>query len=302
MALNWFPIRENLCSVREVIAISAATKMSVYEVVGRLVGFWDWAQRETADGNLVDLNVDALVDAGVAQKSFLLALIRNKWLRLIPDPETPQEHFSWSGLQIPNFNTWLSEGAKARLQKNKRQKNWRGKSKDGRKNVDALVDAPASTDASTTEQNRTEQNIDKENNPPNPPKGGFGDNKAEKRKLESEKEKRIHNPDNYKLPSILETPQAAQAFRDWLEYKLTLPKHKRYTSEKGPRTLLTRWCKFGPAAFADAVQKSISENYQGLIEPRFKPAFALTQKPSTLDLNKKRLQEIAERERAAKAG
>jgi len=143
MAGDWIPIRDDIATVREVVAISQRINWSRREVIGALVQFWGWAQRETTDGRIVDAGVDALVDLFGIEKNFWHALIDVGWLIEGVDGAP--------GITIPNFETWLSESAKSRLQKNKRQKRWRQKA--------AQVDAHVVRKASTTEQNRTEQNI-----------------------------------------------------------------------------------------------------------------------------------------------
>lgn len=143
MANDWIPVRENLGTVREVLAISQHTGESIFWVMGALIHFWGWVSRESSDGKIVDVHVDALVDALKLPKNFFDALKRVSWL--------VHDEASVNTLIVPNFDAWLSRGAKARISKTKRQKTWR----EGRKNVDAVVDTQTSTRPSTTEQNRT---------------------------------------------------------------------------------------------------------------------------------------------------
>lgn len=150
MAGDWIPVRDDLCSVREVLGIAKRTGKPRQWVVGCLVQFWGWAQNETADGKLVDADVDALVDLLGIPKQFFIALVEVGWLL-----EGADDH---PGVTIPNFDRWLSENAKRRLQKNKRQSAWR----EGRR--ERVVDVDRET--STTLQNRTEENINKREGAP----------------------------------------------------------------------------------------------------------------------------------------
>lgn len=126
MAHDWIPIRTDLSKSREVIAISNQTKMSRREVVGTLIDFWSWAQDETADGEIVDVTVDALVAALNIPILFFTSLINVGWLQ--------EKRGNRPSLVIPNFQHWLSNGAKERISKTKRQRAWRD-------NASSLVDA-----------------------------------------------------------------------------------------------------------------------------------------------------------------
>jgi hypothetical protein len=139
MAGDWIPVETCLPKKREVIAMAQILGMSTYEVVGRLVEFWGWVQNETDTGQIVDVRVDALVDARVVGNEFAVALQRVGWL-----------HDDVHGVVVPNAERWLTKGAKARLSKNLRQQRWRNVGA----SVDASVDAGASTPPSTTEEKR----------------------------------------------------------------------------------------------------------------------------------------------------
>lgn len=138
MAGDWIPMQVDLHRRVEVVKIASRCRCSRYEVVGMLLKFWGWVTRESVDGR-VDADVDAIVDATGLTKAFFRALVDSGWLAVTD-----------GRAHVPNWDRWLSSGAKSRLQKNMRQSRWR---KRGHENVDASVDAKAST----TEQNRTEQ-------------------------------------------------------------------------------------------------------------------------------------------------
>jgi hypothetical protein len=152
MAGDWIPAEIGLARKREVLAVAQATGRSRHEVVGLLLDFWGWASCETSNGEIVGATVDALVDAIGGDKHFWTCVSSAGWLA-----------FTAEGIALPNADKWITKGAKARLQKTKRQQVWREKQQavdDCASTVDVPVDGPASTDASTTEQNRTEEKKD----------------------------------------------------------------------------------------------------------------------------------------------
>lgn len=148
MAGDWIPATTELPRKREVLLLSAKTGRSRHEVVGLLLEFWIWVSNESSDGRVVGVHVDALAPLIGADTEFWRAVIDVGWL--VDDP---------SGLIVPRSDEWITRAAKARLQKTKRQKEWRA----NRGNVDGRVDGRASTSPSTTEQNRTDTD---------PPNGG----------------------------------------------------------------------------------------------------------------------------------
>lgn len=67
------------------------------------------------------------------------------------------------------------------------------------------------------------------------------------------------------VPAELETPEARQALREWLEHKRTLG--KPYKSPAAVSKLLQEHARAGPVAFIEAVNHSIARNYQGIYAP-----------------------------------
>ncbi len=147
MAGDWIPIQTDLSRRREVLAISKTTGRSRYEVVGLLIEFWGWASGETEDGQIVDVYVDTLTSLVGGDCEFWNSVIKSGWLESTK-----------TGIRIPNFDRWMSSGAKSRLRKNLRQKQWRNKPLNKGKNVGASVDTKAST---TEEKRREEKNTKK---------------------------------------------------------------------------------------------------------------------------------------------
>ncbi|MFW6124607.1 MAG: hypothetical protein ACOC46_00555 [Pirellulales bacterium] len=146
MAGDWIPIRTNLARSREVLAVARVTGRSRFEVVGLLVTFWGWASGETVDGLLARLTCADLCETVGGDSRFWEAVEAEGWLAGRDD-----------GIMIPNFDRWLANGAKSRLQKAKRQASWRSKQQGDASTGDAPVDGGASTSASTTGEERTEE-------------------------------------------------------------------------------------------------------------------------------------------------
>jgi len=114
MAGDYIPITVDLPGKPEVVRVARVLRTTADEVVGMLVRFWGWAQSNTADGTLPHMDADALASATHVRKAFFVALADVGWLRLTE-----------TGACIPNFDRWLSCGAKRRLLAAERQRNHR---------------------------------------------------------------------------------------------------------------------------------------------------------------------------------
>ena len=144
MAGDWIPAQVGLARKREVVMIANITERSRHEVAGLLVDFWGWASNESSDGNLVGADCRALVALVGADAHFWDAVVRAGWLQITGD-----------GLRIPNADSWITKGAKARLANSKRQKKRR---------------ANVTNKARQKRDHRTEENST-DKYPPNPPAG-----------------------------------------------------------------------------------------------------------------------------------
>lgn len=156
MAGEWIAMRTDLEDDPHVVGMAQILGIDERYVVGLLHHIWSWAQRHTVDGKLAHVNVE-WVDAYVRRAGFAVAMQHVGWLRV-----------DATGIEIPEFDVWLSDGAKARLQKSRRQAKWRngkGGVDRGSDDVDAPVDAEPSTRG---EERRGEKN------PPTPRKRGRG--------------------------------------------------------------------------------------------------------------------------------
>lgn len=137
MAADWIPCELSLFGKREVLAVARETRRSRFEVAGLLLAFWGWFSTESADGAIAGVSTTQLRSIIGGDDKFWRAVVQTGWLT---ETET--------GIAIPNADRWVSRGAKARLQKNRRQATWR----DGDVDVDQSTDETAdpSTDSPTT--------------------------------------------------------------------------------------------------------------------------------------------------------
>lgn len=95
------------------------------------------------------------------------------------------------------------------------------------------------------------------------------------------------------FPGELDTPECRAAWADWLEHKKE--RGESYKSAKSQQAKLTELSKLGPQRFVAAIIHSRGNNWAGIYEP--KNGNGAKSKPTTWDLNKAKLEEIARRER-----
>ena len=108
MAGDWIPMRCDLADDPAVIAISTATGLDAYGVVGRLHRIWSWANQHTTNGNAVSVT-EKWVDRYTDCDGFCAAMISAHWL-------TTTE----TGFRFPKFDTWNSQSGKKRALTNRR--------------------------------------------------------------------------------------------------------------------------------------------------------------------------------------
>ena len=133
MAGDWIKIEIGLAEKPEIFTIARLLSIDRDRIVGLLVRFWSWADRNTVDGRVDGValqDVDAVVDC----PGFCLALSDVKWI--IVDAKN-------NSVKIPKFDRHNGESVKKRLLASERQARWR--SKKGETDVDVSVDAPPST-------------------------------------------------------------------------------------------------------------------------------------------------------------
>ncbi|WZO97281.1 DUF4373 domain-containing protein [Isosphaeraceae bacterium EP7] len=73
--------------------------------------------------------------------------------------------------------------------------------------------------------------------------------------------------EDHPLPSSLDTPLCRQVLEEWVEYKVQM---KSPYAPIGLRNLISHWEPMGADRFIAAARNSMSNNWQGLVEPRSK--------------------------------
>lgn len=268
MAGDWIPIDPELPKQRKVIAMGRRCGWSAYEFVGRLIEFWGWVTLQPVlllddgeRGAIVDVSVDGLVDAGVAGREFLSALISFGWLE-------EGEVDGQPSIVIPKYNSWLSKCAKGRLLKAQRQRRWRQAGCLTSTSVDAPVDGgvDAPVDGQRDAQQKKESDIKKEK------KGEKGKGKGKREEGKGERGKGERGAPDIAFPEGFDAPEVRKAVTEWLDYK-----RKRGETYKSPARQMGLLLKIkdegqrrfpAPVAFIAAVEHSIANNYSGCYPPK----------------------------------
>lgn len=166
MAGDWIPWVKGLTKKLEVLTIAERTNKTPHEVAAILMEFWEWADAETEDGLLRGISVRSLSASHAdIDGTFVRAMSEVGWL-FVRDNNV---------IEVPNFERWMGRSAKRRLKETERRRNNRHKAPEVAPNDGAAAKVSASDadktrpNSGTTEQNRTEQEL---NTPPIPPKGG----------------------------------------------------------------------------------------------------------------------------------
>lgn len=103
MAGDWIPLRTDLHEDPAVVGIAVLTGLDEFSVVGRLVRIWSTSSAQTSDGSL-PFYTAATIDKIAQHEGFAPAMVEAGWLS-----------FNDAGAVIPNFDRWLSKGAKRRI-------------------------------------------------------------------------------------------------------------------------------------------------------------------------------------------
>lgn len=158
MANDWIPVRPNLRTHPKVLRVAKQTGRSPEEVVGLLIALWGWISGVSLDGKVDGVKVEELVFAVGANIDFWIAIEEIKWLKIKLRPV---------GIEIPEYEIWLSKGAKRRMADARRKQEARTHNIDGKtyqvqksklcpQNVQ---DLSAKCPHKRGPQNRTEENI-----------------------------------------------------------------------------------------------------------------------------------------------
>lgn len=145
MAGEWIPLELTTPRKREIGRIALATGRTRHEVLGLLVDFWCWASTETDNGAFGGTVEELCLLVG-GDIDFWTSVMSVGWLEV--------DGAADGKLVVPRADHWISNSAKSRLKKSRRQQKWR---EGVNHNESDFVDADAPTKRLL--QNRTEQNI-----------------------------------------------------------------------------------------------------------------------------------------------
>jgi hypothetical protein len=106
---NWIAISTTIHERPEVQGLAEILGISEDAVVGLLVRFWAWADRESVDG-CVEFIRERQIDAIVKHQGFAAAMERVRWLG-----------FDDAGAHVPKFDRWMGQSAKRRQQDARRK-------------------------------------------------------------------------------------------------------------------------------------------------------------------------------------
>lgn len=266
MAGDWIPITTDLFRRREVLVISSQLDCSTHEVVGLLAEFWGWVSAETADGELPGLTLDSLGKSGRFRVDFLRAMVVAKWL---------QEKDC--GLFVPNFDRWLSSGAKQRLQAGRRQGRHRARirdaannsapekckiaAKESMNNSNAFVTLEALPEKSR-EENRREE-------PPTPLAGGT-----------STKKPPTDPALTVPIPATLDTPEFRAIWNEWIADRKT---RRKPLTGRAASLQLTGLATLPVASAIECVRASLANGWTGVFPERFQGKTTAQKPPHNFD-------------------
>ena len=136
MAGEWIKLELSTCDKPELFKMARILQIDRDLVLGLLIRFWAWFDKNSVDGHVDGIVVDDL-DGVVAHKGFCNAMIDVGWLKFDDIKQF---------VELPNFSRHNGQTAKTRALKNDRQARWRNNS----------VDILTSTKTSTREEKRRE--------------------------------------------------------------------------------------------------------------------------------------------------
>jgi len=113
MAGDWIAWTKGLLRKPEVVRIAAAIETDRYCAACHLMGVWEWADENTADGKVAGFTV-GMLDEAVGVPGIGKAMADVGWLEV-----------SGIGLTFPNWDRYNSESAKKRLQERDRKRRQR---------------------------------------------------------------------------------------------------------------------------------------------------------------------------------
>ena len=231
MAGDWIKMRHALETDPDVIRVADLVGVDRFAVVGRLHAIWSWADQHSVDGHAVSVTTSFL-DSHVSLDGFCDALRRVGWL----------EGRDWD-LTFPNFDRHNGKTAKTRATNAKRKE----VSRNGHESVTKMSRSERDKSATREEKRREEKSSSKK-----------------------KQAKRMFAAEDVTWPTGMETDASSQSLVEWLSYKKS--RKEPYASVESVNKLLVmfhnRHGDDAAAAFSEAVDNSIANNWAGCHEPK----------------------------------
>lgn len=227
MAGDWIPFRTALVTSPKVSRICHGARVTRCHALGALASMWCWAQAHTATGLVRGISVAQVAElAGIDPPT--MAGIEAVGL-IVTEGD---------GVRFPEWDKYLSRGAKARLEAADRQRRSRERNKKPRH---ASVTKMSQKNV-TTEQNRTED-IEV-------PKG-----------TSNTRAKTAFDASSIALPTSLDTPAFRSAWAEFVAHRVEL---RSRLTERAAAKQLAKMAQYGPAASAAAIERAIASGWRSV--------------------------------------
>lgn len=241
MAGDWLKVRHDLHDDPSVIQIAAALEMPEDEVVGKLVRFWTWVDRQCATEKVT-------LAASRSRNESDARSVTVAWLdRYVGAPGFADAMFAagWlvdtrGDIIIPNFDRHLSQGAKRRALAARRN----AKLRHERDGVSVTNVTPGASRNELLEKEK-EKELQEGDKPPLPPKPRAAKKPAT-------------------IPPVLDTSAFLAAWADYTQHRREKRATMTATAEKAALKKLAGW---GVARAVAALENSTASGYTGIIEP-----------------------------------
>lgn len=113
MARDWIPMRLDLADDPAVVQMAEILGLDEDHVVGLCHRFWSWVSRNSNAAALQDVTQPVIARA-IKRAEFVSAMVQVGWIVIVD-----------GHVEIPNYERWLSQGAKRRALASKRQSDFR---------------------------------------------------------------------------------------------------------------------------------------------------------------------------------
>jgi hypothetical protein len=144
MAGDWIKMRVDLADDPAVIGLAALSKLTEYEVIGRLHKLWSWADKHSTDG-FVQHITPKWIDKYLDKQGFSSHMENVGWLC-----------FDDTGVTFPHFDRHNGKSAKSRADSTERKRMSR-KSCDNNETKDAEMSQKSCDKSVTREEKRREE-------------------------------------------------------------------------------------------------------------------------------------------------